>query len=272
MPGPGHVQNLGVEGIKHFAGSALCSERVIMKLCTALISCGLAVALLSCSSNVERIVDKHIAARGGYDRLKSITTKRITGTIVQGEERMPFELLAKRPNRVRLSYPYAGGVMLAAFDGQAAWVMNPVLAGDEPLLIEPSQAKDLIELADFDGPLVDYRKKGHRLRLAGEAYVKGAKTHVVEVSLANGDVLRVYLDKETFLERRWDDEVLRRGTLLRSESYLDDFRPVDGVMVEHYKETRLGGELDNIIITEKVEFNVDLPDSLFSPPRRRQPS
>ncbi len=241
-----------------------------MKFSTVLTCGGLVVASLSCSPKVERIVDKHIQARGGYERIKSISSKRITGTLVQGEARMPFELLAKRPNRVRLSYPYEGGTMLAAYDGRLAWVMNPVLAGDEPLMIDPAQAKDLVELADFDGPLVDYRKKGHRLRLAGEAYVKGKKTHVVEVSLANGDVLRVYLDKDTLLERRWDDEVLRRGMLLRSETYLDDFRSVDGVMVEHYKETRLGGELDNIILTDRVEFNVELPDSLFTPPAPRR--
>ncbi len=222
--------------------------------------------LLSCSSKLQRIVEKHVEARGGYQRLQAITSKRITGTIVRGESRMPFLLLAKRPDRVRLSYTYDGGTMVAAYDGRVAWVLNPALAGDQPLIIEPERAKDLIALADFDGPLVDYRKKGHRLRLVGEAYVKGAKAHVIEVTLANGDVLRVYLDKETLLERRWDNEVLRQGALWRSETYLDDYRPEQGLMIEHYKETRLGGELDNIIITEMVEFNVDLPDSLFSPP------
>ncbi|MBC7187476.1 MAG: hypothetical protein H5U38_10615 [Calditrichaeota bacterium] len=221
---------------------------------------------LSCSSKVDRIVDKHIAARGGYERLKAITSKRLTGTIVQGEARMPFELLAKRPNRVRLSYDYEGGTMVAAYDGTVAWVMNPALAGDQPLIIEPERAKDLIALADFDGPLLDYREKGHHLRLLKEAYIKGAKAYTIEVSLANGDVLRVYLDKKSFLERRWDDEVLRHGALWRAETYLDDYRPEQGIMLEHYKETRLGGELDNIVITEQVEFNLDLPDSLFSPP------
>jgi len=225
---------------------------------------------LSCTSKLDRIVDKHIQARGGYERLQGVTSKRITGTIVQGDRRMPFVLLAERPDRMRLSYEYDGGTMIAAYDGRVVWVVNPALAGDQPLIIEPEQAKDLIALADFDGPLVDYRKKGHRLRLLGEAYVKGAKAHVIEVQMANGDLLRVYLDKETFLERRWDDEVLRHGARWRSETYLDDYRPEQGLMVEHYKETRLAGELDNIVITERVEFNVDLPDSLFSPPASPQ--
>ena len=48
--------------------------------------------------SVDELLAKNTAARGGADKLKAVSTRKVEGTVaVQGME-MPMQVLAKRPN------------------------------------------------------------------------------------------------------------------------------------------------------------------------------
>ena len=63
---------------------------------------GLVVAVSTARAqtpSVDEIVAKNLAARGGVDKLRALTTMKMTGTVnVQGMD-MPLTVMTKRPNR-----------------------------------------------------------------------------------------------------------------------------------------------------------------------------
>ena len=68
---------------------------------------------------VDQIVDKYVAALGGAEAIRKITSRIMKGTIAVGGSEMPIELFTKAPNkRVSIS----NGQSFTAFDGAAGWM------------------------------------------------------------------------------------------------------------------------------------------------------
>jgi hypothetical protein len=73
------------------------------------------------SATADQIVDKYVAALGGADAIRKVTSRIMKGTISVGGSEMPIELFTKAPNkRVSIS----NGQSFTAFDGAAGWMGN----------------------------------------------------------------------------------------------------------------------------------------------------
>ena len=73
------------------------------------------------SATVDQIVDKCVAALGGADAIRKVTSRVMKGTIAVAGSEMPIELFTKAPNkRVSIS----NGQSFTAFDGTAGWMAN----------------------------------------------------------------------------------------------------------------------------------------------------
>ena len=73
-------------------------------------------------------------------------------------------------------------------------------AETDPEALPQTRCKDMEEQADMDGPLVDYKAKGHTVELLGKEKVEGSDAYKLKVTLKNGDVRTIYLDADRFLE------------------------------------------------------------------------
>ena len=74
------------------------------------------------SATADQIVDKYVAALGGADAIRKVTSRIMKGTIAVGGSEMPIELFTKAPNkRVSIS----NGQSFTAFDGTAGWMGGP---------------------------------------------------------------------------------------------------------------------------------------------------
>ena len=80
------------------------------------------VATGAAAMTVDQIIDKYVAALGGADAIRKITSRVMKGTISVGGSEMPIELFTKAPNkRVSIS----NGQSFTAFDGTAGWMGGP---------------------------------------------------------------------------------------------------------------------------------------------------
>src|SRR5262245_66530310 len=128
---------------------------------------GLVIAPLSLAQNaaptVDEVVAKHLAARGGVERLKAIQTVRMTGLmdVVPGLT-APFVLEMKRQSKMRLDMTVQGVTGSQAFDGSSGWVLMPFTGMSKPDVMTADAVQEAKAQADFDGPLVDYKAKGNR--------------------------------------------------------------------------------------------------------------
>ena len=121
--------------------------------------------------------------------------------------------------------------------------------------------------ADFDGPLVDYAAKGNKIALEGMEPVEGRKAYKLKVTLKDGQVRRVWVDAETFLDVKIDGTRRLGGKSRTVATYLRDYKSVNGVKVPYLLETKVEGvNGSEKIQIEQVALNPKIADIRFAKP------
>lgn len=225
-------------------------------------------ALPATAETVDELIAKNVEARGGLDKLKSVQTMRITGKMTMGPGmEAPVTLELKRPNSVRMEFTFQGMTGVQAWDGKSGWGISPFGGKTDPEPLSPEDAKEAEEQADMDGPLVDYKSKGHAVELVGKEKLEGSDAYKLKVTLKNGTVNYSYLDADSYLTIKEESKRTVRGSEVEVESTIGDYKEVGGLLLPHSIQNGAKGkpEKQNIII-EKIELNPPLDDSRFVMP------
>ena len=127
--------------------------------------------------------------------------------------------------------------------------------------------------ADVDGPLVDYKAKGHQVALLGKEMLEGGDAYKVEVRKKGGAVEIHFLDARSYLTVRIEGKRTVRGTVVEGESILGDYREAGGILWPYSIRSGARGNPEKQTLTvDKIEVDPVLDDARFKMPvRRRQP-
>lgn len=213
--------------------------------------------------SVETIVARNLEARGGLDRLRAVRAVRLEGEITLPDGQVaPTTILMKRPSLIRQEVRLQGERLVQAFDGRQGWALNPRL-GTTPIEVPPDVAARMAEQADFDGPLVDWKTKGHRLEVLGVEQADGRQVVRLRVERRSGEPQDLLIDLELGLEVRSEAVVDEDGRRVRLETRYSDFRSVDGITLPFVVELFADGRLQQRIALTRVAFPDTLDDNLF---------
>jgi hypothetical protein len=215
---------------------------------------------------VDELVSKNIEAKGGADALHALQSLRLTGKMLvqQGQIQLAYLQTKKRPDEVRTESSLQGMTQIEAYDGKEGWKVSPFFGRKDPERMSADDVKTLIEDAEIDGPLVDWKTKGSKVEYLGTEDVEGTLAHKLKVLRKNGDVNFVYLDPDHFLEIRVLTQRMRHGAQEEVETDLGDYEKAAGVFVPTSIESGRKGSPDKErIIIDKVEANVPLDDAVF---------
>ncbi len=240
---------------------------MIRRVCLASIALAVLVPCLA-AQTVDEIIAKNIQARGGADKLKSVQSIKSTATMALGPGmEAPGVLIQKRPALARLEFTVQGLTAVQAYDGKNAWQIMPFMGKKDPELMSADEAKEMEETADLDGPLVDYKSKGHQVELLGKEKIEGTDAYKIKATLKNGDVQTIYIDSDSFLEIKEETKRTVRGTEQIVESAIGDYKEVNGIMFPFAVDSGVKGSAERQKLTiTKVELNVAADDSIFKMP------
>ena len=220
------------------------------------------------AQTADELVAKNIQAKGGLEKIKAIQTLRMKGRLRQGGFTAQVGQEMKRPNMLRSTFTVQGMTAIQAYDGQTGWQISPFQGRKDPELLGEDDLRDLVEDADMDGPLVDYKEKGNAVEYLGHDTVDGDDVYRLKCTLKNGDVVNYYLDPDSFLEIRTERQQFIRGSMRERQSDLGSYKPVAGVMYPYSIETGPKNNPDRVRITiESIEANVPIDDSAFKMPK-----
>jgi len=225
------------------------------------------LASFAVAEGLEAIVAKNLEARGGLDKIRSVDSVRLSGTMTMGGQmEAPFTWQWKRPDKLRLEFKFQGMTGIQAFDGETGWRVMPFGGQTDPEEVSEDERKLFEEQADFDGPLIDSEKKGYTVEYLGAEEVEGTEAH--KLKLTKGDnVTYLYLDAEYFLEIKSEAKRTVRGQEVEIETAVGDYKDVEGLLIAHSIESKPKGASQGQTITfEKIELNVELDDSQFVMP------
>jgi len=172
----------------------------------------------------------------------------------------------KRPGSIRAEITFGGALAVQAWDGVTAWGISPMGSG-QPEVLPAEAASAMADEADVDGPLVDYRAKGHQVTLLGKEKVEGGDAFKIEVRKKGGAVEVHFLDARSCLTVRIEGKRTIRGTSIEGESILGDYREVGGVLWPYSIRSGARGSPEKQTLTvDKIEVDLTLDDARFRMP------
>jgi outer membrane lipoprotein-sorting protein len=220
------------------------------------------------AQTVDDLIARNLAARGGLDKLKAITTMKMSGKLVTQGQEMQIVFWMKRPSLVLQEMTFQGQKMIRAFDGQRAWMLNPFLGSSTPQEIPGPESSLMKDNSDFDGPLIDYKAKGTRIDLVGPDTVNEAKAYRLKVTRKSGGTTDIYLDAESGLEIKLVNEIDQGGQKLRIETLPSNYKPVSGILMPHAIKSLVNGQVQAEVTIDSIEIGIPIEDSLFKMPRK----
>jgi len=245
---------------RRFACSAILVGSVLLPF--------LALPAPAVAQTLPQILAKAYTARGGLVKLRALQGQRVTGTISFGNDASgPFFVEMKRPLKMHMELTVQNQTMVRVFDGKDGWANNPFGGKTSPQAMSEEELKNIAEEADFDGPLVDYRKKGNAVELVGKDQVEAKDVWRVKLTTKNGDVRYYLYDATTFLLLKWEGKRRADGKEFPIESYFSDYREVAGIKFAFRIDSGSSPtDLTQKIIIDKIELNPQVPESDFAKP------
>lgn len=234
----------------------------------AAMAMAVAFAVPAVAQTVDEIIAKNTAAKGGAEKLKGVKTVRMTGRMTVGPGiEAPVVLELQRGAGMRMDITVQGMVVSQGYDGTRAWLLNPLQGSKVPQEMSAEDSEAVEEQADIDGPLIDYKAKGHKVELLGKEKVEGADAYKLRLTMKKGSVRTFYIDAEHFLEIKEESKRTVRGTEVEGDTIYGDYKEVAGMMFAHAID---GGQKGNPqrqkLVVEKIEINVPLDASRFKVP------
>lgn len=241
-----------------------------MRRCSILLPL-LGALLASCSSPspVDEVVAAHLAARGGTERIQALSSIRETGTATASGGRVAHVVREiKRPGLFRLEFSAQGTTSVFANDGEIGWQVAPLQGVFEPQAVPPeADAAGGIDQRDIEGPLVNWREKGHLVELVGREALPGGEAFKLKLTLKGGAIRYDYIDVVSHMLVRSDFTRIVRGHPVELQNTFSDFREVGGLIFPHHIETRAKDRPEVIEVEiETIELDPELDDALFRLP------
>jgi hypothetical protein len=215
---------------------------------------------------LDELVTKNIEAKGGAEALRALQSLRYSGKMLvnEGQVQLAYNEIKKRPGEVRTEAALQGMTAVQAYDGKEGWKISPFQGRKDPEKMSGDDVKSLIEEAEIDGPLVDWKSKESTVEYLGREDVDGTLAYKLKVVRKNGDVNFVYLDPDHFLEIRILTQRVEHGAQVEVETDLGNYEKIGGVFVPFSIEAGRKGDPDKQkIVIDKAEPNVPVDDAVF---------
>jgi outer membrane lipoprotein-sorting protein len=209
---------------------------------------------------LQNVVDKHLKAVGGKERLKAVKTLQLTSVIRERDTVTTTTIQRARPNLVRFDMDKNGTKVSKVFDGQQGWVVEGSAA---PQRLDKGKSEMMAEGASFDDALLDPKARGVALKLDGVEEVNGAPAF--KLVLTRGTTTEVrFIDQGSFLEVRRTYAGIHEGKAYNKVITYSDYRDVDGIKLSHRLQWEADDKQGETVI-QSARYDAPVDASVFKP-------
>ncbi len=212
-----------------------------------------------------QMLEKSIAAMGGRKVMENVKDTTVSGSLSFTSFGMEgaITLYTKRDNMLRMDIEMMGMLITQAFDGEDAWMINPQTASVEDM---PEEAADYFRKdAIGDGALLYPEKFGITYTYKGSEKIEDKDYQVLVQTFPDGYEITFYLDAETYLPYKTISIAPNPvgGGEGEAETFMTDYRKIDGLMVAHTVTQYMDGEEFMVVTVDEVKYNTGLEDAFF---------
>jgi hypothetical protein len=221
------------------------------------------------SQEVDDIIAKHLKAHGDIAKWDNIESIKITGRFTAFSEEDDFLAYKTKDGSYYSELAMGKFNVIESFDGENGWTIDPWQDFTFARKLNKSERNVFKQKAEFFTPFYKYKEKGHEVEFIGKQKADGIDVYVLKLIRSNGSTETWYLNAETFLEYKYESNWVDFASGLPSETYFDDFREIDGIVIPFFYE-RTFWQRDRVLQIENIEFNTSIDESMFMMPRSEQ--
>ncbi|MEZ0485306.1 outer membrane lipoprotein-sorting protein [Fibrella aquatica] len=218
------------------------------------------------AQTVDEIVDKHVTALGGAEKLSGVKTVVTERALSVNNMEIPSVTTIMVGKAMRSEMTIMGNSMIQAVNGNSGWMIRPAMMGGtgdpEDMPAEMLQ-QSMSQLQPF-GSLVDYKANGTKVELVGKEQVDKKDVYHLKVTTKDGQSIDEYIDAATYLVTK----VKASANGQENEILFSDYKEVSGVKFPNTMEI-VGGQMGPIsFITNKVVVNGPVDEAIFKKPTK----
>jgi zinc protease len=216
--------------------------------------------------SVKDILERYIKALGGREAIEKIKSRTTVGTVelVPVNMKGTFESYSAPEARSYSKTSLTGvGDFIESSDGKSVWSSNPIQGLREKSGAELAQAK---LTNDFHRDL-RLDKLFPKMELKGIEKIGDKEVYVVEGTAEGVPSETWYFDVKSGLMLRSDVTSISPEGQQKISAYLEEIRPVDGVMVPFRIRTQTP-QFQIVITFTEVKHNVPIDDAKFAKPKQ----
>jgi outer membrane lipoprotein-sorting protein len=220
------------------------------------------------AQTVDEIISKHIVAMGGDDNLSNLKSIKISASVQVMNTQMPVRTTIVQDRGFRTESTLQGKMIIQAVDRDKGWMINPLTGQNQAVVLPEAAVRPLLAQTDLTG-LYNYKEKGHKIVLDGEADLAGTAVFKLTVAMKNGVQQTNYISKETYYIVKVTASVPVNGENITTENLQSNFRQVNGLTFPFTSEVTTsaipGMKMLNTI--SQIEVNPKIDDRIFMMPK-----
>ena len=219
-------------------------------------------------AKAKAILAAAVEAHGGLEKLKSVKNIVWEGSILAGSQMGQMRAEAKSyylyPDKLRQDLKLPQMEISQIYDGSTAFAVTPM--GIQPFPPEAANAFKNIIAREPVWLLTHLLTNDIQVQYVGSEDVQGKPAHILLVPEPSGEVLRLFISEETHYIVKLAYREAAQGVVANQETFLSDYRDVDGIKIAHHVLQNADGQLSSEVSVTSVTLNAELDASLFQEP------
>ncbi len=211
--------------------------------------------------SADEVIQDYIAA-SGLEELASVQTVKMTGRYSFRGIDYPITILKMRPHFFRFELLDNGKKSILGYDGKTAWELDESQSSQAKVAEHPFTQTYIRAYADFDGPLFQFKQKGHEVVMRGIERVDGEEARRLYLTRADSGRETWFISTSSFLPVKRSMKIAVGENEYAQDYFYMDYETTAGVTLPHYIE-RLEAHYVHSYEIENIEFDVQLDTSLF---------
>lgn len=225
------------------------------------------VAVLFLSTGIQaqtadEIINKHLEAIGGKDKLSAIKSVKMESTMSLMGNDAPNTAYIVDGKAYRNEMEMMGQKMIQVLTDKGGWMVNPMQGSPDPQELPAEQLKSLAGRF-FAVPLLNYAERGYTLELQGKAKVGDADAWKVKSTDKAGNVVTFFIDTKSYYVTQVELSGEMMGQSITVTTNYSDFKKTDSGWVVPYATDINMGQFALSSKLNKIEVNPTIDPALF---------
>ena len=220
------------------------------------------------TAKAKEILTAAVEAHGGLEKLKSVKNIVSEASVLAGSQMGQMQVEAKSyylyPDKLRQDLKLPQMEISQIYDGSTAFAVTPM--GIQPFPPEAANAFKNIIAREPVWLLTHLLENDIQVQYAGSEDVQDQPAHILLVPEPSGEVLRLFISEETHYIVKLTSREVVQGVVAAQETFLSDYRDVDGVKIAHHVLQNVDSQLASEVSVKSVILNAELEASLFQEP------